>query len=83
MTVRERVQDIFRDVFQDPSLVLRHDLTNKDVPAWDSLNHINLVLGIETEFGIRLKGEEVVELGSVGDIFTLLARHGIQDGEAL
>lgn len=52
MTARDRVQAIFADVFDDPGFALRDEMTAADVPGWDSLNHINLIVGIETEFGV-------------------------------
>ena len=45
--VRSQVQDIFRDVFDDPTLELRDDMTADDVDDWDSLSHINLIIAIE------------------------------------
>jgi len=47
--VHTRLTAIFRDVFDDESLVLRDDLTAEDVENWDSLTHINLIVAIEKE----------------------------------
>ena len=74
---RERVESIFRDVFDDATLTLRDDLTAADIPGWDSLNHINLIIGVESEFGVEFGGEEIASLTCVGDLFTLLSRHGV------
>jgi acyl carrier protein len=82
MTVRERVQAVFADVFDDPEFELRDEMTAADVPDWDSLNHINLIVGIETEFGIQLDGEQIAALANVGDLFRLLAQHGVSDDGA-
>lgn len=81
-TARARVESIFRDVFDDPRLTLRDDMTAADIPDWDSLNHINLIVGIESEFGIELDGEEIAALACVGDLFALLERNGIAVGAA-
>lgn len=80
MTARDRVQAIFADVFDDPGFALRDEMTAADVPGWDSLNHINLIVGIETEFGVQLDGEQIASLACVGDLFDLLAQYGISDG---
>lgn len=82
MTVRARVQAIFADVFDDPAFDLRDDLRAQDVPGWDSLNHINLIVGIETEFNVQFESDEIAELACVGDLFQLLARYGIADQAA-
>ena len=57
--VHTRLTAIFRDVFEDESLVLRDDLTAEDVENWDSLTHINLIVAIEKEFRIRFTTAEV------------------------
>lgn len=67
-----RLQPIFRDIL-DPSLVLTDDLDASTVPQWDSLNHISLVVAIESEFGVEISAEELAELRNVGDFAKLLA----------
>jgi acyl carrier protein len=42
------------------------------IENWDSLNHLNLVLAIEQEFGIQLMPEEIEQLLSVEHIMALL-----------
>jgi acyl carrier protein len=42
--------------------------TASDVPGWDSLSHINVILAVEKHFGIRFKGADVLRLKSVGDL---------------
>jgi acyl carrier protein len=59
---------VFQDVFDDDSIVLRPDLTAKDVPGWDSLTHIRLLLTIEREFRIKFTVTEVGELKNVGEL---------------
>jgi len=43
-----------------------------NIPAWESLSHINLVLALEAEFEIKLSPEDVLEMLSVGLIQTIL-----------
>ena len=69
----ERLTKVFRRIFKNDELALRNDLTAKDVPGWDSFNHINLVIEIEEEFNQRFSTEEISGLKNVGDMKTLLA----------
>ena len=69
-----KLTDIFRTLFNDPSLVLRDDLTAPDVPGWDSFNHINLVMQIEEDFQLRFTTDEISSLANVGEFKTLIAR---------
>jgi acyl carrier protein len=57
--VRERLQEVFRDIFDDPTLVLRDDMTAQDIEGWDSLTHINLIIAVERKFGIKFATAEI------------------------
>lgn len=43
-----------------------------EIPGWDSLSHINVVLAVEKRFGVRFKGAEVRRLRNVGDLQRLV-----------
>ncbi len=68
-----RLAGIFRTLFNDPGLELRDDLTARDVAGWDSLNHVNLMILVEEEFGVRFTTGEVSALQDVGELKRLLA----------
>ena len=42
------------------------------VPGWDSLNHINVILEVEKHYNIRFKNMEVLRLKNVGDLQKLV-----------
>lgn len=67
-----KLTQIFRTLFNQDDLVLRDDLTAEDVPGWDSLNHVNLIIQVEQEFGIRFSNEEVTSLQNVGQLQELI-----------
>jgi acyl carrier protein len=71
--VYARMTVIFRDVFDDDSIVLREDMTADDLDNWDSLSHVDLVLAIEKEFRIRLTTGEISGLKSVGQLAALVS----------
>jgi acyl carrier protein len=62
----ERLQDIFRTELDDDDLVIGMDTRQADLNAWDSLAHIRLVSGVESEFGFELSLKEIEEINSVG-----------------
>jgi acyl carrier protein len=64
---------IFRDLFDDETLVLTPGLTAADVPEWDSFNHINLIVAIETRFKIKFQTAELEQLHTVGHLAELIA----------
>lgn len=71
-----RLADIFADVFQHVG-PLDSTTSPREVPRWDSLQHIALVSAIERAFGIALSMDEMMEMRSVGDIEAVLRRHGV------
>jgi acyl carrier protein len=63
---QERLQTIFRDIFEDPDLVIKDETTALDVEGWDSLAHINLIIAVERKFGIRFATSEISSLKDAG-----------------
>jgi acyl carrier protein len=73
----ERLHKVFRETFDVPGLQLSPKMTAKDVEAWDSFNHINLVIGIETEFNLSFTTLEISNLANVGELIDLMRRKGV------
>jgi acyl carrier protein len=72
--IKLRLNTIFQDLFDDPSLQVRDDMTAADVEGWDSLSHINLIVAVEKEFKIKLTTAEVRGLNNAGDFIALIQR---------
>ena len=53
MNQKERLQEIFRDIFDDEELVITEDMSANDIEDWDSLAQINLIIAIEKEFKVK------------------------------
>ena len=47
---------------------IRDETEANELPGWDSLSHVRVLLAVETEFGIRFKGMEVLRLRNLGDL---------------
>jgi len=67
-----RLTQVFHDVFDDDSIVVRPELTADDVDEWDSLTHIRLVIAVEKTFGLKFSAAEVERLRNVGDLVALI-----------
>lgn len=61
-----RVNQVFRDVFDDESITVTDTTTADDIEDWDSLEHINLILALEEEFGMKFSMGEVTGMENVG-----------------
>ena len=68
-----RLNEIFRDTFDDGSIELTPNTTAHDIKDWDSVNHINLIVAIEEEFHIKLKTAELESLKDVGEMVRLIS----------
>ena len=64
----ERLNTVFRDVFDDESIELTESTGPDDIDDWDSLAHISLIAAIENEFGIRFDIKTALHLKSAGEI---------------
>lgn len=70
--IYRELTDIFRDVFDDDSIVLTPDTTAADIHDWDSANHVNLIVAIEVRLKIKFKTIEIESLHNVGNLVALV-----------
>ena len=52
--VLEKINDVFKEIFDDETLEVDENTTANDVEGWDSLTHINIIASVEKEFNIVL-----------------------------
>lgn len=70
--IENKVQDIFRKVFDDSQLVINESMTANEVDKWDSLSHLTMISEVENAFGIKFKLKELIKMKNVGDLLTLI-----------
>ncbi len=67
-----RLNNVFRDVFDDESITVNETTCSDDIEDWDSLEHINLVSAVEQEFGIKFTMGQVVGMKNVGEMVNII-----------
>lgn len=67
-SVLERINKIFRTVFDNEKLVVTEETSADDIEGWDSLQHINILAMLEKEFQVELDIEQIISLENVGDM---------------
>jgi acyl carrier protein len=72
--VIEKLQIIFDKIFIEHVLI-SPELTAGDVPEWDSLMHIGLIVTIEKNFDIKFKMGEVEATKNIGEFVFLILNH--------
>ena len=70
--IKEDVQEIFRDIFDDDGIVVTEELSAKDIYDWDSLMQIRLVEAIESHFKIEFVYDEITGMKNVGEMLNLI-----------
>jgi len=74
MTTKEKLNAVFCEVFDEEDLVITPEMTANDVEGWDSLSHVNLIVAIESKFGIRFGQKELLSLKQVGDLLNCIEK---------
>jgi acyl carrier protein len=67
MTIQERLQKVFREVFDNEHLNINENTNQAELKDWDSLTQIRLILTCENEFKIKFSTAEVMDLVSVAN----------------
>jgi acyl carrier protein len=78
MNLFERVQTTVATTLKVPVAAITSTTRDKDVPAWDSLGHLNLMMALEQTFDIVLDVEDFAALTSVPAILAHLEKNGIR-----
>jgi acyl carrier protein len=72
MDVRSTLNGVFHRVFENPDIEISDEMTAQDVPEWDSLAHISLIVEIEEEFAIKLNIDDIAGLKNVGEMIAMI-----------
>lgn len=70
--VPAEIAEIFRAVLRDDALEVTSNTTPDDVPGWDSMNHIALVVEAECRFGVEFDPDDIDSMHSVGDLIAVI-----------
>lgn len=68
----EKLNSVFRDIFDDEDITVNDATTADDIEDWDSLEHISLVVAVEKCFGIKFTMGEVTGMKNVGEMADII-----------
>ncbi len=74
--VYERLNKVFRDVFDDEEITVNDETTADDIDDWDSFEHINLVVAVEDEFSFKIPMGKVITMKNVGEMVDIIMNLG-------
>jgi acyl carrier protein len=79
MTLEERLANIFANAFGLENSKFALNLAPEDVPNWDSIGHMNLVMDLEKEFGQQFEVDEIMNMSSPQKILDILKAKGVAE----
>ena len=71
-----KLKQLFSEVFAVPAGIINDTLELKDIPTWDSMNHMVLIDRLEGTFAVQLSGDEIADMKTVGDARGAIESHG-------
>ena len=80
--VLERLAAIIRKQLPRATGVLDATTTAGDVPGWDSLAHVGIILAVERAFGFRIRATEMARLDNLGALVDVVIARGTAPGTA-
>ena len=72
-----KIESLLAEILQIPVARITNDLAMKDIEAWDSLKHMELIMLLEETFDIELTFDEIVAMQSVREIRRVLMKRKI------
>ena len=78
-SLEHRVYRIVTELFTVPMESVMPQSTPRTVEGWDSFGHLNLVLALEEEFGIKFAPEQIEKMTDVGKIIAFVAQMNPQN----
>lgn len=70
--ISEKLNEIFRNIFDDDEIIISDTTTASDIEDWDSLEQINLIVAIEKQFNLKFNIKEVNGLRNVGEMIDVI-----------
>ena len=68
-----KLNEVFRDIFDDEKIVVSDSTVATDIDGWDSLMHITLIGAVEDEFDIKFSMKDIVGMKNVGQMVDVIA----------
>ena len=72
MNIKSELNSIFFNVLKVSKTKNRNEVTSKKIKKWDSINHVRLILVIESKFGLKIDPDESIELMSYNEIYKFI-----------
>jgi len=68
------LNELFHELFADDDIVLQPETTAADIEGWDSFNNLNIMVAVESRFGIKMSSQEIESLKNIGELVQLIVK---------
>ena len=72
----EQIQALLAEAIQVPVEEITPDLAFGDLPQWDSMGHMEVMLRLEEKFGVEINADTIAALISIPEIVKHLEANG-------
>jgi acyl carrier protein len=79
MMLQERLANLFEKTFGLEKERFSIDMQPEDVPNWDSIGHMNLIMYMEQEFNQHFEVDDIMEMSSPAKILEILKSKGVSE----
>lgn len=66
--ISDRLKKIILNELNLDEFEFSEEMLASHVPGWDSLNHMNIILAIEENYGFKFKALEILRIRNIGDL---------------
>jgi len=73
-----RLRSVFSQALGIPAAEIHDEIAYDKSKGWDSLAHMTLVSALDSEFGIMLDTDDVLDLSTYGKSKDILRKYGVQ-----
>jgi acyl carrier protein len=73
----DRVTETIASVFNVTPEMLCDNASPATLPNWDSLSHLNMVMALESEFGVCLSADDALEMRDIASVRRILKARGV------
>lgn len=73
--LKNEIQQIAREVFAKPELVITDTMGASDIDTWTSLSFMQFLTAIEDKYGFKFKMMELLQLRNIGAVVDATMKH--------
>lgn len=73
--LKNEIQEIAREIFAKPELLINDAMGAADVDTWTSLSFMQFLTAIEDKYGFKFKMMELLQLRNMGAVIDATMKH--------